>query len=192
MRRMSSAASSLSNHLLIALPQLDDPNFARTVTLICRHDEEGAMGLTLNRASEYHMSEILSQLGLEDRSGDLGLREVLFGGPVHPERGFVLHSDDGRDFDSTYRVSGTLKLTTSRDILASMAAGEGPQRALLALGCAGWGPGQLEEELAENAWLAVPAEDSILFELPLEQRWTRAAALIGVDLSLLTDYSGRA
>lgn len=189
---MPSPASPLSNQLLIALPQLDDPNFARTVTLICRHDEEGAMGITLNRASDYHMAEVLSQLGLDDRTGELGQREVLTGGPVHPERGFVLHADDGRDWDSTYRVSAQIKLTTSRDILAAMAAGSGPGKALLALGCAGWGPGQLEEELAANAWLTVPADDSILFDLPLEQRWSRAAALLGVDLRLLTDYAGRA
>jgi putative transcriptional regulator len=187
-----SEPSSLSNQLLIALPQLDDPNFARSVTLICRHDEEGAMGVTINRASDYHLAEVLAQLGLEDRSRSLGGREVLLGGPVHPERGFVLHEDDGRDWDSTYRVSATLKLTTSRDILASMASGEGPARALLALGCAGWSAGQLEEELAANAWLTVPADDSILFDVPLEQRWTRAAHLLGVDLRLLTDYAGRA
>ncbi len=189
---MPSPASPLSNQLLIALPQLDDPNFARTVTLICRHDEEGAMGITLNRPSDYHMAEVLSQLGLDDRTGLLGQREVLTGGPVHPERGFVLHADDGRDWDSTYRVSRQIKLTTSRDILAAMAAGSGPAKALLALGCAGWGPGQLEEELAANAWLTVPADDSILFDLPLEQRWNSAAALLGVDLRLLTDYAGRA
>lgn len=189
---MPSPASPLSNQLLIALPQLDDPNFARTVTLICRHDEEGAMGITLNRPSDYHMAEVLSQLGLDDRTGLLGQREVLTGGSVHPERGFVLHADDGRDWDSTYRVSPQIKLTTSRDILAAMAAGSGPAKALLALGCAGWGPGQLEEELAANAWLTVPADDSILFDLPLEQRWNSAAALLGVDLRLLTDYAGRA
>jgi putative transcriptional regulator len=157
-----SEPSSLSNQLLIALPQLDDPNFARSVTLICRHDEEGAMGVTINRASDYHLAEVLA------------------------------HEDDGRDWDSTYRVSATLKLTTSRDILASMANGEGPARALLALGCAGWSAGQLEEELAANAWLTVPTDDSILFDVPLEQRWTRAAHLLGVDLRLLTDYAGRA
>lgn len=184
--------STLSNQLLIALPRLDDPNFARTVTLICRHDEEGAMGVTLNRASDYHMAEVLSQLGLDDRTGQLGAREVLSGGPVHPERGFVLHLEDGRDWDSSFRVSEQIRLTTSRDVLAAMAAGRGPAKALLALGCAGWGPGQLEEELAANAWLTAPADESILFDLPLEQRWNRAAALLGVDLRLLTDYSGHA
>jgi putative transcriptional regulator len=189
---MSIPASPLSNQLLIALPQLDDPNFARTVTLICRHDDEGAMGITLNRASDFHMAEVLSQLGLDDRTGELGQREVLTGGPVHPERGFVLHADDGREWDSSYQVSPQIKLTTSRDILAAMAAGSGPSKAVLALGCAGWGPGQLEEELAANAWLTVPADDSILFDLPLEQRWNSAAALLGVDLRLLTDYAGRA
>lgn len=189
---MSSSPSLLSNQLLIALPQLDDPNFSRTVTLICRHDDEGAMGITLNRASDYHMAEVLSQLGLDDLTGLLGQQEVLNGGPVHPERGFVLHSDDGREWDSTYRISEQVRLTTSRDILAAMATGKGPSKALLALGCAGWGPGQLEEEITANAWLTVPADESILFDLPLEQRWNSAAALLGVDLRLLTDYTGRA
>jgi putative transcriptional regulator len=186
------SASPLSNLLLIALPQLDDPNFARSVTLICRHDEEGAMGLTLNRASDYHMAEVLSQLGLDDRSSQIGAREVLVGGPVHPERGFVLHLDDGREWDSSYRVSERLRLTTSRDILASMAAGDGPERSLLALGCAGWGAGQLEEELSANAWLTVDVDEAVLFDVPLDQRWSHAAGLLGVDLRLLTDYAGRA
>lgn len=187
-----SPSSCLSNHFLIALPQLDDPNFARSVTFICRHDEEGAMGLTINRVSDYHLAEVLSQLGLEGSAGHIGRREVLLGGPVHPERGFVLHLDDGREWDSSYQVSERLKLTTSRDVLASMAAGKGPERSLLALGCAGWDAGQLEEELAANSWLTVPADESVLFEVPIEQRWSRAAGLLGVDLRLLTDYSGRA
>jgi putative transcriptional regulator len=190
--RVMPPSSCLSNHFLIALPQLDDPSFARSVTFICRHDEEGAMGLTINRVSDYHLAEVLSQLGLEGSAGHIGRREVLLGGPVHPERGFVLHIDDGRDWDSTYQVSERLKLTTSRDVLASMASGKGPERSLLALGCAGWDAGQLEEELAANAWLTVPADESVLFEVPIEQRWSRAAGLLGVDLRLLTDYSGRA
>lgn len=187
-----SPSSCLSNHFLIALPQLDDPNFARSVTFICRHDDEGAMGLTINRVSDYHLAEVLSQLGLEGSAGHIGRREVLLGGPVHPERGFVLHVDDGREWDSSYQVSDRLKLTTSRDVLASMAAGKGPDRSLLALGCAGWEAGQLEEELAANSWLTVPADEAVLFEVPIEQRWSRAAGLLGVDLRLLTDYSGRA
>jgi putative transcriptional regulator len=187
-----SPSSCLSNHFLIALPQLDDPNFARSVTFICRHDDEGAMGLTINRVSDYHLAEVLSQLGLEGSAGHIGRREVLLGGPVHPERGFVLHVDDGREWDSSYQVSGRLKLTTSRDVLASMASGKGPDRSLLALGCAGWDAGQLEEELAANSWLTVPADEAVLFEVPIEQRWSRAAGLLGVDLRLLTDYSGRA
>lgn len=185
-------SSPLENQFLIALPQLDDPSFARSVTLICRHDADGAMGIVINRPSDYRFAEILSQLGIADPQGELSLREVLLGGPVHPERGFVLHLDDGRDFDSTLRVSERLKLTTSRDILEAMAQGTGPSRTLLALGCAGWGPGQLEGEISANSWLTVPADERVLFELPLEQRWNASAALIGVDLRLLTDYAGRA
>ena len=189
---MQDAATPLANQLLIASPALSDPNFARSVTLICQHDDDGAMGVIVNRASEYTLGEVLRQMNLASQDPRLDDQVVLAGGPVHPERGFVLHADDGRDWDSTYRVSPQIKLTTSRDILAAMAAGSGPAKALLALGCAGWGPGQLEEELAANAWLTVPADDSILFDLPLEQRWNSAAALLGVDLRLLTDYAGRA
>ncbi len=184
-------ATPLANQLLIASPALDDPNFARGVALICQHDEDGAMGVVINRPSEYTLGEILAQMSLETRDEHLREQIVLSGGPVHPERGFVLH-DDARRWDSTLEVADGLYLTTSRDILEAIAGGTGPQRALLALGCAGWGAGQLEYELGENSWLTAPVDAELLFGLPLEQRWQAAGGLIGVDMSRLTDYSGHA
>lgn len=183
--------SYLANQLLIASPALDDPNFARAVTLVCQHDGDGAMGVVVNRRSEYTLGEVLEQMHL--KTGDPELREqiVLSGGPVHPERGFVLH-DDAREWESTLRVADGLYLTTSRDILEAMAAGIGPEHAIVTLGCAGWGAGQLEFELGENTWLTAPSDAHLLFDLPLEQRWQAAGGLIGVDMTRLTDYSGHA
>lgn len=188
---MSVTPTPLANQLLIALPALADSNFARSVALICQHDADGAMGIVVNRASEYTLGEVFGQMGLE--SGDEGLRArpVLAGGPVHPERGFVLH-DGGMQWDSTLAIADQLFLTTSRDILEAMARGEGPDNALVALGCAGWGSGQLEHELTENDWLTAPADAELLFDLPLESRWQAAAGRIGVDFAHLADYAGHA
>lgn len=181
----------LADHFLIAVPSMDDPNFVRGLTLLCQHDEGGAMGLLVNRLSEYSLGEVFKQMHIETDDAELAARPVLIGGPVQPERGFVLH-DDTRDWDSTLRINEHLAVTTSRDILEAMARGEGPKRALLALGYAGWVAGQLESELAENAWLTVPADADILFSFPLEQRWQAAAERLGVDMGRLADYSGRA
>ena len=183
--------TSLANHLLVALPSLDDPNFARSVVLLCQHDADGAMGIVVNRASEYRLGEVLSQVGLQ--SGNESLREqpVLGGGPVHPERGFVLH-DGERDWESSLAIADSLRITTSRDVLEAMTKGEGPERAVVALGCASWGPGQLEQEIAENSWMTAPADADLLFDQPLEQRRLAAAGRIGVNLMQMTHYSGRA
>ena len=183
--------SPLSNHLLVALPSLHDPHFARSVTLVCQHDADGAMGVMVNRASEYTLGEVLQQMGIASESESLQSQIVLAGGPVHPERGFVLH-DSARAWESTLEVADGLFLTTSRDILEAMAAGEGPAHAVVALGCAGWGAGQLEYELGENSWLTAPADTELLFAVPLEQRWQAAGQRIGVDMTRLTDYSGHA
>jgi len=185
------APTSLANHFLIAIPSMLDPNFSRSVTLICQHDEGGAMGLLVNRLSDYTVGEVLGQMGIETDDAALAATPVLLGGPVQPDRGFVLH-DGGDGWDSTLRISERLSVTTSRDILAAMAEGRGPQHAVLALGYAGWTAGQLESELQQDAWLTVAATESILFETPLDQRWQRAAGLMGVDLDRLASYSGRA
>ncbi|MFT4257089.1 MAG: YqgE/AlgH family protein [Pseudoxanthomonas sp.] len=188
---MPDLSPNLTNQLLVALPALDDPNFARSVALICQHDEAGAMGVVVNRASDYTVGEVLQQMQLDTRDEGLRNQIVLAGGPVHPERGFVLH-DGGGDWESTLEVADGLYLTTSRDVLEAMAAGHGPRNAVVALGCAGWGAGQLEFELGENSWLTAPADAELLFALPLERRWQAAGGRIGVDMTRLTDYSGHA
>ena len=188
---MSASNDNLANQLLIALPALADPNFSRTVALVCQHDGQGAMGVVVNRASEYTLGQVLSQMGIGSDDEALCARIVLHGGPVHQERGFVLHDGESR-WDSSLQVAEGLCLTTSRDILEAMAAGEGPSRAVVALGCAGWGAGQLEYELGENTWLTAPMDAEVLFDLPLERRWQTAAGRIGVDLFRLADYSGHA
>jgi putative transcriptional regulator len=182
----------LGNHFLIAVPGMSDPNFHRTVTLVCQHTADGAMGLMLNRLSDYKVGDVLEQMSIPTRIQALADAPVLLGGPVQTERGFVIHEPGPEEWDSTFRFSEDLSLTTSRDILAAMARGEGPARAVIALGYAGWGEGQLESELQDNAWLAVGADRAIVFETPLEQRWSSAARLMGVDVTLLTDYAGHA
>ena len=188
---MPSLSPPFANQLLIALPTLADPHFARSVALICQHDDDGAMGVVINRTSDYTLGEVLRQMGIE--SGDPALREqrVLAGGPVHPERGFVLH-DGEREWESSLAIADGLQVTTSRDILEAIARGDGPDHATVALGCAGWGAGQLEFELTEHSWLTAPADAELLFALPLERRWQAAGQRIGVDMARLTDYSGHA
>lgn len=184
-------ASYLANHLLIAMPGLEDPNFARGVTLMCQHNADGALGIVVNRLSNFTLGEVLEQMNISTSIPGLADTPVYAGGPVQVDRGFVVHAPCA-PFDSTFRVSDQVCVTTSRDVLAAMAEGRGPERALVALGYAGWGAGQLEDEIRENAWLSVPASSSILFETPLDERWQAAARLAGVDMRLLTDYAGHA
>ena len=184
--------TSFTGHFLIAMPALGDPNFARGVTFVCQHGEEGTMGLVVNRASEYRLGDVMAQMQMPCESAEIAATQVLIGGPVQSERGFVLHAPDDRNCDSTFRISDALAVTTSRDILASMAEGNGPKRAIVALGYAGWGAGQLEQELRDNAWLTVEADERILFDTALEERWSAAAGLVGVDPSKLSDYAGHA
>ncbi|MDO5506148.1 MAG: YqgE/AlgH family protein [Pseudoxanthomonas suwonensis] len=188
---MSETLTPLANHVLIALPALADPNFSRSMTLVCQHDQEGAMGIVLNRRSEYTLGEVFRQMQIESDDEALCARTVLAGGPVHPERGFVVHDGAG-GWDSSLQVADAVFVTTSRDVLEAMARGEGPANAVVALGCAGWGAGQLEHELAENSWLTAPADARLLFELPLAKRWQAAARRIGVDVTMVPDYAGHA
>ena len=188
---MQATPTPLANQLLVALPALADPQFARSVTLVCPHDGDGAMGVGVNRPSEYTLGEVLTQMGIEGGGDELRSQAVLAGGPVHPERGFVLHDGD-RGWDSTMAITDALSVTTSRDILEAMARGEGPAHAVVALGCAGWGAGQLEHELVEDTWLTVPADAELLFGTPLEQRWQAAAGRIGIDMANLAAHSGHA
>lgn len=188
---MSTQPTSLANQLLVALPSLADPHFERTVSLLCQHDEGGSMGVVVNRRSDYSLGEIFAQMGIACDDEVLCATPVLAGGPVHPERGFVIHDGD-RDWDSTLVVGGGLRVTTSRDVLDAVARGEGPAKLLVALGCAGWSAGQLEAELAANSWLTVPADEELLFAVPLEERWQAAAGRIGVDMAHMPDYAGHA
>ncbi|HEX7368919.1 MAG TPA: YqgE/AlgH family protein [Rhodanobacteraceae bacterium] len=183
---------SLTGHFLIAMPGMGDPNFARGITFICQHSEEGAMGLVVNRLSDYKLGDVLQQMHMPCERAEVAATPVLTGGPVQPERGFVLHVFGARQWDSSYRVNDALSVTTSRDILAAMADGDGPQHALVTLGYAGWGAGQLEQELRDNAWLTVQADARILFDTPLDDRWRAAIALVGINPANLTSYSGRA
>lgn len=182
---------SLADHFLVAMPALDDPNFQRSVTLVCQHDAGGAMGIVINRLADYTLGELLDQLKLDTHDEALAARAIVAGGPVHPDRGFVLHGDDS-EWNSTLHVAPGLSVTTSRDILEALARGEGPRQVLVALGYAGWEAGQLEAELAQNSWLTVPVDQAIVFDTPLHERWRAAARQLGVDLSTLTDYSGHA
>jgi putative transcriptional regulator len=149
------------------------------------------MGLVVNRPSEYTLGDVLEQMGIEAADPTLRAQQVLAGGPVHPERGFVLHDGD-RGWDSSLLIAQGLRLTTSRDILEAIARGDGPRRVTVVLGCAGWDAGQLEQELAENSWLTADSDAELLFALPLEARWQAAAGRIGVDLMRMPDYSGHA
>jgi len=184
-------SDTLTNHFLIAMPNLRDPNFARTVTLICEHSSEGAMGIVINRVTDLSLTDIFEQMNI-DGSGCQRLDlPVHIGGPVQSNRGFVLHQPVG-PWESTLQVTPTLGVSTSRDILVALAENRGPEHCLLALGYAGWSPGQLEKEIAENAWLSGPADHSILFELPAEDRWSAAVRHLGVDLAALSNEAGHA
>ncbi|WP_193165829.1 YqgE/AlgH family protein [Microbulbifer hainanensis] len=182
--------SSLRGQFLLAMPGMQDPRFHQTIAFVCEHNREGAMAIVINTPSKVHWKEVFDQLSLEDFS----LRSdetVLLGGPVAPEQGFVLHGA-GALFDSTMQVNRDISLTASKDILESLAAGRGPDDVLLALGYSGWGAGQLEQELAENSWLTLPAEPEILFATPWQKRWQTAAARHGIDMSGLGSQAGHA
>ena len=182
---------TLQNHFLIAMPALGDPNFNGTVTYLCKHGDEGALGLVINRPLDLKVTEVFEQLDLEVLDQRQADRPVLGGGPVQPGMGFVLHQSE-QTFGSTLDTESAIKVTVSQDILRAMAGGLGPWPSMVALGYAGWEAGQLEAELAANAWLSVPAAPEIIFETPFDQRWSAAAGLLGVSISQLTSYAGHA
>lgn len=182
---------SLANHLLIAMPGMQDPNFSTTVTLICEHNDDGALGIVINRPLTLKLGGLFEQLDL--KGADLRAAEdpVLLGGPVGPERGFVLHGG-GPQYENSLAVSSEISLTLSRDVLDAMAAGDGPDKSLVALGYAGWQAGQLEDEMLANSWLSVPASADIVFETPFAERWAQAAQTIGIDISQISPDAGHA
>jgi len=183
--------SYLSGNLLIAMPTMRDPRFSRTVIYMCAHNAEGAMGIVVNRLiGSLSYTELLKQLGFEG-SGAQDSRKVHFGGPVETSRGFVLHTTDKLE-EGSLLVDDDVALTSTTDILKSIVAGEGPNRSILALGYAGWGPGQLDQELQANSWLHVPADKDLIFDDELESKWTRAIAKIGVNLGMLSGEAGHA
>lgn len=181
----------LNNQFLVAMPTLQDPNFFHGVTYLCEHNDEGAMGIMINRPLDLELGEVLNQMNIDTDDEHVARQPILLGGPVQRERGFVLHRPHGQ-WDATLKVTDELGVTSSRDILEALAAGAGPSECLVALGYAGWGPGQLERELAENAWLSVGADHRILFHTPHDKRWESAAALSGVDLNRLSSDIGHA
>ncbi len=183
---------NLTKQLLIAMPALRDLNFSHTVTLLCEHNEYGAMGIIVNQPTSMSVKELIDRLDSENKSEKIpNLNPVFAGGPVHINRGFILHDSD-REWESTHIIDNDLKLTTSEDILFDIGKGVGPKNSIVALGYAGWGPGQLEQELADNAWLTVPYEAKIIFETPVEKRWETAADKLGIDLHLISNEAGHA
>ncbi len=181
----------LTGQLLIAMPQMPDPRFAKTVIYLCAHTAEGAMGLVVNRRFDgIDFDELLEQLGIETPEGAADMR-VHFGGPVESGRGFVLHTTDYVR-ENTLTVDDDVALTATIDILRAIAEGTGPRRSMLALGYAGWGPGQLDQELQNNGWLHAPASPDILFDADLDTKWERAMASLGVSLPMLSGEVGHA
>ena len=184
--------TSLTNRLLVAMPSLVDPNFSQAVALICEHSlEKGALGIVVNKPLPMAFSEVLLQMNLEAVDTTIGARAVLRGGPVHKDRGFVVHRPGG-DWDSSHSVSESIHVTTSRDVLAAMARGAGPPDAFIALGYAGWEAGQLEREMRDNAWLPIPLDEQILFQLPYEDRWHAVWRQLGVDIVRMSPFAGHA
>lgn len=189
--------TDLTGHFIIAMPGLLDENFNHTVTYICEHDENGTFGITINRETDITVNEIITQMETatekkEPHEQDTPQSQsVYLGGPVQQGRGFILHKPLG-NWGSTLKINDNMALTTSRDILEAIARNEGPEQAMIALGYAGWGAGQLEQELAANTWLSCPAEEQIIFNIPASKRWQAAADLLGVDLQLLSNESGHA
>jgi putative transcriptional regulator len=183
---------SLRGQLLVATPGIGDSRFARTVVFICAHNDDHAMGLILNRPmGGLRLPDLLDQLGVPS-SIKVPDRPVRAGGPMEQDRGFVLHTDDFYLEDATVRVTGHVALTATKEVLEAIASPQAPRDAVLALGYAGWGPGQLEEELKENAWLLVPARDDLVFGDALDAKWEGALAAIGIDPARLSSLSGRA
>lgn len=182
---------SLTNQLLIAMPGMADPNFSTTVTLICEHNDEGALGIVINRPLDLKLGGLLRQLDVDDPDPVVADHPVMMGGPVGPERGFVLH-DPGTKFENSLAVSDDIQLTLSRDIIDAMASGDGPRKSLVALGYAGWEPGQLESEMLANSWLNVPASSAIVFDTPFNERWMSAARTLGIDISKISPDAGHA
>ena len=182
---------NLTQHFLIAMPAMRDPHFSKTLTFICEHNDQGALGVVVNRPIDLTLHALLEQIEITPETDAAKLIPVHYGGPVQTDRGFVLHTPAGT-WQSTLAVGEHIGLTTSKDILQATARGDGPKQMLVTLGYAGWAPGQLEHELAQNAWLTVNADARILFETPAERRYDASLKLLGIDLAMLSDAAGHA
>ncbi|MEQ8858317.1 MAG: YqgE/AlgH family protein [Pseudomonadales bacterium] len=182
--------TSLKNQFLIAMPSMTGSYFGDTVTYLCEHNDDGAMGLVINRPSELSLVELLGQLGMETDDVPAEI-PVMDGGPVSPDRGFILHSDDAH-FDVSLELGNGLMLTAAREVLEAIGRGTGPRDYLVALGYAGWDGGQLEEELKNNVWLSCPVSLDVVFREPFEQRVNKAAAILGIDFRLMSGQAGHA
>ncbi|WP_309825731.1 YqgE/AlgH family protein [Paracidovorax wautersii] len=195
-----SAPMNLTHHFLIAMPGLEDASFARSVVYLCEHSERGALGLIINKPSDINLKGLFDKVDLSLRRDDLTEEPVYQGGPVQTERGFVLHermATDSEDADesayaSTMTIPGGLEMTTSKDVLEALSTGAGPRRVLVTLGYASWGEGQLESELAENSWLTVGADASVIFDTPVAERYDRALGLLGLQSWMLSPEAGHA
>ncbi len=183
--------TDLTDHFLIAMPTLDDPHFLHTVTYLCAYSSEGAMGIVINRPLDLELGDVLSHMEINISHPAAQHIPIFQGGPVQPERGFVIHQPLG-NWDAMLKVTPDIGITTSRDILVAIASGKGPDNVLIALGYAGWTAGQLEREMAANAWLSTPADGSVIFKTPTPKRWQAAAARLGIDINLLSTQAGHA
>jgi putative transcriptional regulator len=188
---MAKAQMNLTHQFLIAMPTLVDPNFERTVVYVCEHNDKGAIGLVINRSTDLTLAKLFDKIDLKLEIAPWKDTPVFFGGPVQTERGFVLHSPAG-NYSSSLTVADEIALTTSKDVLEAVASGAGPAKLLVTLGHSGWGGGQLENEIAQNAWLTVAARAEIIFETPVEQRFDAALKLLGIDSAQLSGLAGHA
>lgn len=189
---MHMESTSLTNQFLIAMPDMTNPDFSHTVSYICEHNEEGAMGFIINRPMGITLGELLEQAEIKFTPEHMDDNHpVCFGGPVEREQGFILHSGLP-SWNASMPVTDKMSLTTSVDILEAISKGKGPESFLVTLGYAGWGPGQLEQEIMDNAWLSGPSDTNLLFNLDGEDCWQQAANLIGVDLHHLHNQAGHA
>jgi putative transcriptional regulator len=191
----AAASLELANHFLIAMPSMLDPIFGGTVVYLCEHNANGALGVIINKPTDMTMDVLFDRIDLQLEIKPQRMpgadKPVMFGGPVQVERGFVLHAPLGH-FSSMMKVTDEIALTTSKDVLEAVAVGAGPKRLLVSLGCAGWSAGQLEQEIVKNGWLTVRADPSIIFDLPIEQRFVAAIKLLGIDPMMLTGEAGHA
>lgn len=203
-----SAFTNLTHHFLIAMPGLSDELFGKSVVYMCEHTERGALGLIINKPGDITLADLFEKVDLKLRRDDLATDPVYQGGPLQPERGFVLHEPmattpagevDGTEdttqtgaYASTMRVPGGLEMTTSKDVLEAMSSGAGPRKVLVSLGYASWGEGQLESEITENSWLTVPADPAVIFDTPVDQRYARAMGLLGLQPWMLSPDAGHA